>query len=325
MGVLITGGAGYVGSHIALDFLDMGRQVVIFDNLSTGRDFLIPETAVFVQGDTRDTQTLERVMCEHGIETVIHCAASTVVPESVAHPLEYYDNNVQGTISLLRAMGNSAVDRIIFSSTAAVYAVGDGTPLSEQSPTEPVSPYGRTKLIAEHLIQDVAGNGSLKYAILRYFNVAGADPKGRSGQSTPNATHLIKLALETAVGKRSAMTVFGTDWPTPDGTGIRDFIHVSDLARAHTMADLHLVGGGASGVMNCGYGHGYSVYEVIAMVEAVSGVALNIVNADRRPGDLPMVIADPALITSAIGWKPNYNDLRTIIEHAFEWERAQLN
>lgn len=325
MSVLITGGAGYIGSHIALDFLDMGRPVVIFDNLSTGRDFLVPDTAVFIKGDTRDTPALERAMREHRVETVVHCAASTVVPESVARPLDYYDNNVQGTTSLLRAMQNCAVDRIIFSSTAAVYAVGDGSPLSEQSPTDPVSPYGRTKLIAERMIQDVAATGALRYVILRYFNVAGADPKKRSGQSTPNATHLIKLALEAAVGKRQEMTVFGTDWPTPDGTGVRDFIHVSDLAHAHTMADMHLAGGGASGVMNCGYGHGYSVQEVIAMVEEVSGVTQNIVKADRRPGDLAMVIADAALITAQLGWKPSHNELRTIIEHAFEWERAQSN
>ena len=323
MSVLITGGAGYIGSHIALEFLDMGRPVVILDNLSTGRDFLVPDKAVFVKGDTRDTPTLERAMREHGVETVVHCAASTSVPESAAHPLEYYENNVQGTISLLRAMSASSVERIIFSSTAAVYAVGDGAPRIEQSPVDPVSPYGRTKLIAERLIQDVAAIGPLRYAILRYFNVAGADPQRRSGQSTPNATHLIKRALEAALGKRPSMTIFGTDWPTPDGTGIRDFVHVSDLARAHAMADSYLASGGASDVMNCGYGHGYSVLEVIAMVEEISGVPLNVVKAARRPGDLPMVIADPGHIRSAIGWKPSHDDLRTIIGHAFEWERAQ--
>ncbi|MFC0342494.1 UDP-glucose 4-epimerase GalE [Paracoccus niistensis] len=326
MAVLITGGAGYIGSHIALNFLDQGRKVVIVDDLSTGRIELVPNNALFVRTDIRDTATLVRTMQAHQIEAVVHCAASTVVPDSVAKPLDYYENNVGGTISLLRAMKQSSVNRIIFSSTAAVYGIGDGTPLNEESPLDPASPYGTTKLIAEKIIRDIAATNNLSFVILRYFNVAGADPLGRAGQATPNATHLIKLALEAACGIRPNMTIYGTDWPTHDGTGVRDFIHVSDLASAHSEADAYLSAGGDNQILNCGYGQGYSVKQVVDVVQSVSGTTLQLLLADRRPGDLPQVIADPTRLMTLLDWKPRYNSIETIIRHAFAWEsmRAAL-
>lgn len=320
MAILITGGAGYVGSHVALGFLDSGQHVVIVDNLVSGQRNQVPAGATFVEADIRDAATLEAVMQQNGVESVIHCAASTVVPESVALPLEYYDNNVAGTIQLLKAMQAAGVRRILFSSTAAVYATGDGSPLTEDSPVRPASPYGMTKLMTEHVIADAARAGLLDYVILRYFNVAGADPQGRSGQSTPNATHLIKLALEAACGKRDTMTIFGDDWPTPDGTGVRDFIHVSDLAQAHVMCADHLAQGRGNAVFNCGYGRGYSVREVLDMVEEVSGTLLKKVTQPRRPGDLAQVIAQSDRIQREIGWIPRHDNLRAIITHAHAWE-----
>lgn len=323
MAILITGGAGYIGSHVALNFLDSSQRVVIVDNLETGKKKHLPEKAVFVKADIRDSATLEAIMRAQGIDVVVHCAASTVVPESVAKPLEYYDNNVSGSISLLRAMRAAGVERILFSSTAAVYEPGDGRPLTEESPVCPASPYGMTKLMTERVIQDAARAGFLDYVILRYFNVAGADPQGRAGQSTPNATHLIKLALEVACGKRDAITIYGEDWPTTDGTGVRDFIHVSDLARAHVMCADHLKKGKGNAIFNCGYGRGYSVREVLDMVEHVSGTTLTRIIAGRRPGDLAQVIATSDLIQGNVGWVPQYDNLHAIITHAYEWERHQ--
>ncbi|MGF6861696.1 UDP-glucose 4-epimerase [Rhodobacteraceae bacterium MBR-64] len=321
MSILITGGAGYIGSHVALDFIQQGRSVVIADNLVTGRKELVPVEATFEYVDIGDEAVMRRVMRDHAVSAVIHCAGSTIVPESVANPLKYYKNNTVASLALLRAMASENVHRIIFSSTAAVYRAEEGEPLAEFHEINPSTPYGMSKWMTEMMIGDVAAAKALDYVILRYFNVAGADPKQRSGQATPEATHLIKVAVEAALGVRQELGIFGTDWPTPDGTGVRDFIHVTDLAKAHRLALTYLEEGGDSQTLNCGYGRGYSVREVVATVRKVCESDFVVSEGPRRPGDLGSVIADPRRLMSLLDWVPEYDSLDVIIQHAVEWER----
>jgi UDP-glucose 4-epimerase len=318
--ILITGGAGYVGSHIALEMLDAGHEVVVADNLSTGLLSLVPEGAKLETADVRDRDRMSSIMSAHGIDTVVHCAGSTVVPDSVRYPLDYYDNNVGGSLGLLHAMQDAGVRRVLFSSTAAVYAVKDSNPIGEDGTLAPASPYGASKLMVERIIQDMAAAGRVEFIILRYFNVAGADEQGRSGQSTPKATHLIKIAAEVALAKRETLEIYGTDWPTPDGTGVRDFIHVNDLARAHRLAAEALATGAGNRIYNCGYGHGYSVREVVQAVEQITQRRLPTQTAPRRPGDLAAVVADSAALQENLGWTPRHDDLKEILRHALAWE-----
>lgn len=321
MTILITGGAGYIGSHIALELIDSGRQVVVADNLATGRRALIPRPAVFEHVDIGDGAAMRELLRRHGVTAVIHCAGSTVVPESVDLPLKYYGNNTIASLALIEAMVAEGVSALIFSSTAAVYRAADGVPIDEDSPLGPASPYGRSKWMTEEMIADAAAAHGLSYFILRYFNVAGADPAGRSGQATPEATHLIKAAVEAALGLRDEMRVFGTDWPTPDGTGVRDFIHVSDLAQVHRLALEYMEAGGSNQCLNCGYGRGYSVREVLEMVRRVSETEFSVADRPRRPGDLGSVIADPARLRRVLDWQPRHDSLEAIVRHALEWER----
>ena len=324
MSVLITGGAGYIGSHIALELLRHGRAVVIADNLVTGRRSLVPSGASFEVLDIADEKAVRRLLNTHNVKSVIHCAGATIVPESVENPLKYYSNNTCASLALLRAISAEGVKHIIFSSTAAVYQAPDGKPISETHQIGPNSPYGMSKWMTETIIQHVASAQGLGHVCLRYFNVAGADPDQRSGQATPNATHLIKVAVEAALGVRESLGIFGSDWPTPDGTGVRDFIHVTDLARAHYLALRHLETGGDNLTLNCGYGHGYSVREVIATVRAICGWDFAVVDLPRRPGDLGSVVADSNKLRAVLGWTPEFDNLDTIIRHAIEWERKLL-
>lgn len=322
MSILITGGAGYIGSHIALDLIQQDRSVVIVDNLTTGRKELIPSKAAFENADVGDEDAMCKVIRDHSVSAVIHCAGSTVVPESVKNPLKYYTNNTSSTLALLRAMAKESVTRIIFSSTAAVYCARESGPITECCEVSPVTPYGMSKWMTETMIRDVAATDALQYMVLRYFNVAGADPERRSGQATPEATHLIKVAIEAALGLRAELAVFGTDWPTPDGTGVRDFIHVSDLARAHSLALDYLEKGGESQTLNCGYGRGYSVREVIAAVRKVCGSDFLVTDKPRRPGDLSASTSDPQKLKSLLDWVPEYDNLDMIVRHAVAWERS---
>jgi UDP-glucose 4-epimerase len=321
--VLVTGGAGYIGSHMAHRLLDGGHSVVVVDNLATGIPDLVPGDADFFEMDVRDTERLQKVMESTGIEAVLHFAASTVVPESVARPLDYYANNVGASLSLLQAMAGADVGTLIFSSTAAVYGVPpDGNHVTEESPVDPVSPYGASKLMAERMIADAAAAHGLRYAILRYFNVAGADPAGRTGQSTPHATHLIKVACEVATGKRERLTVHGTDYPTSDGTGVRDYIHVWDLVRLHELSLDHLAAGRDSLLVNCGYSRGHSVNEVVRAVERASGTTLAVTTGPRRPGDVGVVVAAARRAREILGWRPQFEDIDQIVGHALRWERT---
>lgn len=319
-GVLVTGGAGYIGSHVVRQLGERGERVVVLDNLSTGFREAV-QHGEFVQGDTGDSELVDRLLREHRIRGVMHFAAHIVVPESVADPLKYYHNNTAKTRSLLECCQRTGIKHFIFSSTAAVYGIPEVLPVGEQAPLEPINPYGRSKLMSEWMLRDLANASGLRYAILRYFNVAGADPLGRMGQATPEATHLIKVACEAAVGKRDQVAVYGTDYPTPDGTGVRDYIHVEDLADAHLRALDYLRGGGESIIINCGYGHGYSVRQVLDTVQRLSGKHLNITDAPRRAGDPPALTADASLITRTLGWRPRYDDLEIIVRTALEWER----
>lgn len=324
MAILVTGAAGYVGSHIALELLDRGRDVVVVDNLSTGVRELVPGGARFINADVSDFARMTDVLKEHDITAVIHCAGSTVVPESVSDPEKYYRNNTLGTLSLLRAMVCAGVGRFIFSSTAAVYGPPEsGELVDEAAELSPVTPYGRSKWMAETIARDIATASGISCCILRYFNVAGADPVGRSGQATPDATHLIKVTVEAALGLRPHLEVFGVDWPTRDGTGVRDYIHVSDLAHVHEQALCYLENGGKSIVLNCGYGRGYSVREVIDAVQRVANSKLKIVERPRRPGDLAEVVADPTRLVKLFDWKPQFGELESIVQHAVDWERRR--
>ncbi len=321
--VLVTGGAGYIGSHVALALLEAGRRVVVVDNLVTGRRELVPDAVDFIEADVADTSRLARVLRDNGCRAVMHFAGSTVVPESVEDPLKYYRNNTCASRNLLEASVGEGVECFIFSSTAAVYGNPERLPIDEDAALAPVSPYGASKLMTENMLKDVAAATDLRYIALRYFNVAGADPQGRSGQSTPNATHLIKAACEVACGARESITVFGDDYDTPDGTGVRDFIHVTDLARAHVTALDHLAGGGASDVMNCGYGLGFSVKQVLDTLRDVCGADFRVEMGPRRPGDIGEIYAESKRIRDVLGWRPEHDDLKTIVASAYAWERRQ--
>jgi UDP-glucose 4-epimerase len=323
MSVLVTGGAGYIGSHMAHELVDRGEAVVVLDNLSTGFRTAIPQSASFVQGDVGDEALVRRVVADHGVRAIIHFAGSIVVPESVADPVGYYRNNTVNSLNLINAAAESGVGHFIFSSTAAVYGDPDEVPVREDAPLRPLSPYGRSKLMTEWMLQDaVVAYPSLSFAALRYFNVAGADPDLRSGQIGRGSTHLIKIAVEAAVGKRDHVSVFGTDYPTPDGTCIRDYIHVSDLAAAHVAALEYLIAHPDTNLMlNCGYGTGLSVLQVLDSLDRVNGSAIPRETGDRRAGDPPMLVAGNQALMSTLDWAPRFADIDTITAHALEWER----
>ncbi|HXS06876.1 MAG TPA: UDP-glucose 4-epimerase GalE [Rhizomicrobium sp.] len=324
MSVLVTGGAGYIGSHMVLGLLDRSDRVVVLDNLVTGVRGLVAEEAHFVQGDIRDGRLVRDLIDRYAIESVIHFAGSVVVPDSVADPLAYYANNTTASRDLIESCVASGVKQFIFSSTAAVYGVTDAPSLAEDAPMDPASPYGRSKLMTEWMLADTAAAHDFRYVALRYFNVAGADPSGRSGQSTPRATHLIKRACQAVLGRVPHLGIFGTDYPTPDGTGIRDYIHVSDLIGAHALALKHLRAGGESGVFNCGYGHGFSVRQVVQAVEKAAGKPLPVQELPRRAGDPPMIVSNSAKLKARLGWQPEHDSLDEIVESALAWE-SRLN
>jgi UDP-glucose 4-epimerase len=320
MTVLVTGGAGYIGSHMTWGLLDRGEKVVVLDNLSTGIRGLVAENAHFVEGNAGDAALVKTLVAQHGIDAIIHFAGSIVVPESVAAPLAYYANNTVVARDLIEAAVDSGVKNFIFSSTATVYAGESPDPLKETLPTGPISPYGRSKLMTEWMLEDASKAYDFRHVALRYFNVAGADAKGRTGQSSPRATHLIKRACQVALGRVDHLDVFGTDYPTHDGTGVRDYIHISDLVAAHLLALDYLRKGGEATVMNAGYGHGSSVREVIASVERVIGRKLAVREQPRRPGDPPWLVADASRLRTLLGWKPAHDDLDDIVRTAYAWE-----
>ncbi|MCJ2015461.1 UDP-glucose 4-epimerase GalE [Methylobacterium sp. J-076] len=321
MAVLVTGGAGYIGSHMVLALLDAGHEeVVVLDDLSTGFDWAVPEGVRLVVGDVADQDLVARTIREYGIDALAHFAAKIVVPESVSDPLGYYLANTVKTRALIEAAVGAGVRHVIFSSTAAVYGEPKTVPVTETVPLNPINPYGRSKLMSEWMIGDAAAALGFTYVVLRYFNVAGADPKGRSGQSTPNATHLIKVATQAALGQRERLDVYGTDYPTPDGSCLRDYIQVTDLAEAHRLALDHLRAGHESLVMNCGYGRGYSVLEVVEVVKKVSGKDFSVRICPRRPGDPAQIVASAERIRHHLGWVPRYDNLETIVTQALAWE-----
>ena len=325
MAVLVTGGAGYIGSHMVLALLDAGEKVVVLDDLSTGFRSAVFPPAELIVGDFGDTTLVDTIFGEHQIDAVAHFAAKIVVPESVADPLGYYLNNTAKARNLLECVVRHKIKHFIFSSTAAVYGEPEVNPILETNPTAPINPYGRSKLMTEWMLRDASDAYGFTYAILRYFNVAGADPKGRLGQSGRHSTHLIKLASQTALGLRPRLEVFGTDYPTRDGTCLRDFIQVTDLVTAHLMALDHLRKGGKSLICNCGYGKGTSVFQVIDIVKQVSGVDFEVRIAPRRAGDPASLIAGPERIKSVLGWTPKYEDLKIIVSQALDWERRLHN
>jgi UDP-glucose 4-epimerase len=322
MTVLITGGAGYIGSHMVHALVDAGERVVVLDNLTTGFDWAVAPGATLVIGDSGDQARVTALISEHRVDAIIHFAASIVVPESVRDPLGYYRNNTVNSRALIETAVKQGVRHFVFSSTAAVYGNPARMPVREDDPTVPTSPYGSSKLMTEIMLRDAGAAHGLRHVILRYFNVAGADPHGRTGQSTKGATHLIKVAVEAALGLRPKVDVFGTDYPTPDGTCIRDYIHVSDLVAAHFDSLAYLRGGGASTTLNCGYGRGFSVLEVIDTVKRVSGIDFKLERADRRPGDPAQIVADSTRARALLDWQPQFNDLETIVAHALAWERT---
>lgn len=321
MSVLVTGAAGYIGSHMAHALVDAGEHVIVVDNLSTGFAWAVPAGANLVVGDAGDEALVGGLIGEHRIDAIIHFAGSIVVPDSVRDPLGYYLNNTVRSRALLAAAVKGGVKQFIFSSTAAVYGIPEKSPAFEDAALAPISPYGSSKLMTEIMLRDTAAAHPLRYVALRYFNVAGADPRGRTGQSTPRATHLIKVACEAAIGRRPHLEIFGTDYDTPDGTCIRDYIHVTDLARAHSAALAYLRAGGDNLVANCGYGRGYSVREVIASVKRVSGVDFPVIESDRRAGDPPALVAGTGRIRQQLDWRPELDDLDTIVAHALAWEK----
>jgi len=320
--VLVTGGAGYIGSHAVLALLDAGWRVVVIDNLVTGFEWAVPQGAVFAHGDIADQPLVARLIEEQGIGAIVHFAGSIVVPESVENPLKYYENNTVKSRSLIESAVKGGVRHFIFSSTAATYGIPEQVPVTEDARTQPINPYGWSKLMTERMLADVSAAHPFNYCALRYFNVAGADPQGRSGQSTAGATHLIKVAVEAAIGKRSHVSVYGTDYSTPDGTGIRDYIHVSDLAAAHVDALEKLIEDPAnSHVMNCGYSRGFSVLEVLDSVDRVTNVKIERRMETRRAGDPDALVADNSKILATLPWRPKRNDLDSIVADALAWER----
>jgi UDP-glucose 4-epimerase len=321
MTILITGGAGYIGSHMVYALVDAGERVVVLDNLSTGFDWAVAKRAPLIVGESGDQALVAKIIRDHGVEAIIHFAASIVVPDSVKDPLTYYRNNTVNSRALIECAIKGGVRQFIFSSTAAVYGNPAQIPVQEDAPTLPISPYGWSKLMTEIMLRDASNAHGLNHVILRYFNVAGADPKGRTGQSTNGATHLIKVAVEAALGLRPKLDIFGTDYQTPDGTCIRDYIHVSDLVLAHADALRHLRAGGRSLTLNCGYGQGFSVREVVEAVKRASGVNFKVETAPPRQGDPARIVADATQIRKTLQWQPHFADLSTIVAHALAWER----
>lgn len=321
MTVLVTGGAGYIGSHMALELVDAGEDVVVLDNLSTGYRRSVPAGATFVEGNVGDPELVSRLLRDYEIDAILHFAGSIVVPDSVTDPLGYYLNNTCNSRTLLACAVAAEIPNFIFSSTAAVYGIPEINPVTETAVLQPISPYGSSKLMTETMLRDTAKAHPLRFVALRYFNVAGADPKGRSGQSTPRATHLIKVASETALGMRPSLEIYGTDYETPDGTCIRDYIHVTDLVRAHLDALRYLRAGGESIVLNCGYGKGFSVLDVVEAVKRAAGHDFTVRTTGRRAGDPPALVAGAGRIHEVLGWEPRLNDLDTIVEHALAWEK----
>jgi UDP-glucose 4-epimerase len=320
--VLVTGGAGYIGSHAVLALRDRGWPVSVIDNLTTGFRFAVPEGVAFYEGDMADEALLARIFAEQGIRAIMHFAGSIIVPESVEDPLKYYRNNTANSRTLIEAAVKTGIPHFIFSSTAATYGIPEVSPIGEDTAKRPINPYGWSKLMTEQMLEDSAAAHGFNYCVLRYFNVAGADPKRRSGQATAGATHLIKVAVEAALGKRDHVSVFGTDYDTPDGTGIRDYIHVSDLAEAHVLAlEALMAEPDTSLTMNCGYGRGFSVLEVLDAVDRVTNMQIERRMAPRRPGDPPRLVSDPTRINTTLPWTPRHADLGTIVEHALAWER----
>ena len=325
MTVMVTGGAGYVGAHMLLALGEAKTPALAVDNLSHGAEWLIPPSAAFAHCDVGDEARIAGLIREHGVRDVIHFAGSTLVPESLERPLDYYENNTARTIALLKVCVAEGVERFIFSSTAAVYGTPEVTPVNETAPIHSISPYGGSMAMSERVVEDAARAHDFRFVTLRYFNVAGADPEGRAGQ-IGKPTHLVRVAAQIAVGARNeALRVFGDDYPTPDGTAIRDYVHVSDLAEAHLKALTYLQRGGASRILNCGYGRGYSVREVVDAVERVSGETIELESAPRRPGDPAQLIADSAAIRSILGWRPRFDDIDFIVETALAWERRRLS
>ncbi|MET0605849.1 MAG: UDP-glucose 4-epimerase GalE [Beijerinckiaceae bacterium] len=320
MAVLVTGGAGYIGSHMANELIDAGEDVVVLDDMSAGFWWAVPPEAKLVQGDMGDQALVERTIREHGVDAIAHFAAKIVVPDSVADPLGYYLNNTVKARALIESAVKSKVKHFIFSSTAAVYGEPATNPIPEDLPLAPINPYGRSKMMTEMILRDVSAAHDLSHVILRYFNVSGADPKGRTGQSSPNATHLIKVAAQAALGRRPFMEVFGTDFPTPDGSGVRDYVQVTDLVRAHMAALKHLRAGGESLTCNCGYGSGYSVLQVIDVMKKVSGADFTVRMSGRRAGDPAALTAKADRIREKLGWTPEFDDLETIVRQALKWE-----
>ncbi|RKE86296.1 UDP-glucose 4-epimerase GalE [Rhizobium sp. AG855] len=322
MAILVTGGAGYIGSHMVWALLDAGEEVVVVDRLSTGFRWAVAPQARFYLGDIGKPSVLKHVFAENDIEAIIHFAGSIVVPDSIADPLGYYENNTGNTHRLLAAAVKAGIDKVIFSSTAAVYGTPDTSlPIREDAPLRPETPYGQSKMMSEQMLKDTARSHGLNYVALRYFNVAGADVKGRSGNSAIGATHLLKVACEAALGRRKSMSVFGTDYDTPDGTGVRDYIHVNDLVDAHLRALCYLRKGGGPLVANCGYGRGYSVLDIIDAVQRATNRTFEVDYTDRRPGDAGLVVADSTLARTVLDWQPRYDDLDVIVETALAWER----
>ncbi len=318
--ILVTGGAGYIGSHVVRQLGLANESIITLDNLTTGFEAAVTAGELVI-GDTGDAALLQDLFASNDIDTVMHFAAHTIVPESVADPLKYYRNNTASSRTLLEAAASNGVKNFVFSSTAAVYGIPEGGKASEDSPTRPINPYGTSKLMTEWMLRDLAAAGGPNYVALRYFNVAGCEPTGTIGQSTPKATLLVKVACEAATGRRPGVSIFGTDYPTPDGTGLRDYIHVEDLAAAHLDALTYLRNGGEPAVLNCGYGHGYSVREVLAAVEKSNEAPLNISEQPRRAGDPPELVAVAERVREVLGWEPRYDDLDTIVRTSLAWER----
>ena len=324
MTVLITGGAGYIGSHMVRELANSGERAVVLDNLSTGFDWAVAKGTPLIVGDVGDQALVSRIVREHEVGAIIHFAGSIVVPDSVRDPLSYYRNNTVNSRALIECAVTGGVRHFIFSSTAAVYGDPAEVPVKEDAPTQPISPYGWSKLMTETMLRDSGRAHGLRHVILRYFNVAGADPQRRTGQSSKAATHLIKVAVETVLGTRPKLDVYGTDYPTPDGTCVRDYIHVSDLVRAHSDALRYLRSGAPSLTLNCGYGHGFSVLEVIEAVKRVSGIDFKVETAPRRAGDSARIVAASEQVRATLGWQPRYDDLATIVGHALAWERMLM-